>query len=525
MAVVQISKIQLRRGQKNSQSGIPQLSSAEMAWAVDTQELFIGNGSVAEGAPYVGNTKVLTEHDNILELAARYTFASNDNSIIGSVPRTLQNKLDEYVSVLDFGAVGDGVTDNTLAFETAFTELFNNTNDQYKKILVIPNGVYLFESGLRIPSRAIIKGETQLGAVLKINNNDIRFVTTTGDEFSLFTSTNKPEFINISNLTISRTTGQVVISGIVDSVFANVDFNGLYVLGDSISNLVAEPSAVFWQNLLPGTSTTGIKFVNCNFNYNSISVKSQALNEPISTVIDFDNCSFFVNHIGSLILGVKNQENNWKFNNCKFEEIAENAFRSNQGKNTLFFECQFKNVGNLTGNASLPVSPMVYFEDKRGNILINCSSDRQQLTVVDVTESDLAITEVFNSDKSVFVNRIFSNITTDNAFTPLTVLSAKNKFYTINYFLKLGIYSRTGELTLSVSDDFTNVSITDHYQYSPSLVNDPGGQTMTKFVFNAELRDNTIPPDGVVDTIVLTYRNPLANGLLGTISFDITYGT
>ena len=67
MAVVQISKIQIRRGKKNSDSGVPQLSSAELAWAVDTQELFIGNGSVEEGAPQVGNTKILTNNDNILE--------------------------------------------------------------------------------------------------------------------------------------------------------------------------------------------------------------------------------------------------------------------------------------------------------------------------------------------------------------------------------------------------------------------------------------------------------------------------
>ena len=76
MAVVQISKIQIRRGKKNSDSGVPQLSSAELAWAVDTQELFIGNGSVAEGAPQVGNTKILTNNDNILELGelAEYLF-------------------------------------------------------------------------------------------------------------------------------------------------------------------------------------------------------------------------------------------------------------------------------------------------------------------------------------------------------------------------------------------------------------------------------------------------------------------
>ena len=118
MAVVQISKIQIRRGQKNSSSGVPQLSSAELAWAVDTQELYIGNGSVQEGAPYVGNTKVLTEHDNILELVGSYTFASDDPAVTLSTPRSLLSKIDEiHVSVADFGAVADGSTDNVTAFE------------------------------------------------------------------------------------------------------------------------------------------------------------------------------------------------------------------------------------------------------------------------------------------------------------------------------------------------------------------------------------------------------------------------
>ena len=68
MAVVQISRIQVRRGRKNSATSIPQLASGEMGWAVDTQELFIGNGAVSEGAPDVGNTKILTEADNIFDL-------------------------------------------------------------------------------------------------------------------------------------------------------------------------------------------------------------------------------------------------------------------------------------------------------------------------------------------------------------------------------------------------------------------------------------------------------------------------
>ena len=60
MAIVQISRIQHRRGLKES---LPQLAAGEIGFAVDTQELFIGNGTTAEGAPEVGNTKIITEDD------------------------------------------------------------------------------------------------------------------------------------------------------------------------------------------------------------------------------------------------------------------------------------------------------------------------------------------------------------------------------------------------------------------------------------------------------------------------------
>ena len=83
MAVLQISKIQVRRGQK-SQTGIPSLSAGEFAWAVDSQELYIGNGSVSEGAPAVGNTRLLTELDanNIFKLASTYIYRDYDGSPI-----------------------------------------------------------------------------------------------------------------------------------------------------------------------------------------------------------------------------------------------------------------------------------------------------------------------------------------------------------------------------------------------------------------------------------------------------------
>ena len=80
MAVVQISRIQLRRGKKLSGEGLPQLASGELAWAIDAQELWIGNGAVGEGAPSVGNTRLLTEVDNLLDFG---TYIYKDGDSIG----------------------------------------------------------------------------------------------------------------------------------------------------------------------------------------------------------------------------------------------------------------------------------------------------------------------------------------------------------------------------------------------------------------------------------------------------------
>lgn len=233
MAVVQISKIQVRRGLKNSGIGVPQLSSAEFAWAVDTQELFIGNGAVADGAPYVGNTRILTEHDNLLELINAYRFEENNAGIISSVPRSMQSKLDEYVSILDFGAVPDGSTDCVEAFENAFEDLFRNADDKFKKVLFIPNGIYLFSSDLRIPGSAILVGENFEKTIFDIGNNNIIFVAESGTT-SNFTSTDRPRDIRISNITIDHHDGETVITGSKDCKFENVKWKSGYQLGDTV---------------------------------------------------------------------------------------------------------------------------------------------------------------------------------------------------------------------------------------------------------------------------------------------------
>jgi hypothetical protein len=89
MAVTQISKIQIRRG---LQENLPQLSSAEMGWSIDEQRLFIGNGTLAEGAPYTGITEILTAQSQYSELALIESLESNVGILSGNVA-TVESEL------------------------------------------------------------------------------------------------------------------------------------------------------------------------------------------------------------------------------------------------------------------------------------------------------------------------------------------------------------------------------------------------------------------------------------------------
>jgi hypothetical protein len=66
------------------------------------------------------------------------------SSSAGAVARTVKNKLEDYVSAKDFGAVGNGIADDTVAIQAAL-------NSGAKNILVLA-GTYLVTSTLIVPA-------------------------------------------------------------------------------------------------------------------------------------------------------------------------------------------------------------------------------------------------------------------------------------------------------------------------------------------------------------------------------------
>lgn len=75
-----------------------------------------------------------------------------DQGDTGAVNRPINEKLAETISVKDFGAVGDGVTDDTTAFQNAINAATNAN-------LYVPFGTYVISSTLTLPKTIRIYGD------------------------------------------------------------------------------------------------------------------------------------------------------------------------------------------------------------------------------------------------------------------------------------------------------------------------------------------------------------------------------
>ena len=179
MAILQISRITQRKGLAQD---LPQpLAGAELGWAIDERKLYIGNGELAEGAPVVGNTEVLTEFSDLLSYVTAYTYqgdaagytvqtgATSGNPITQSI----QARLDSYAIVTDFGATGNGVTDDTAAINRALYQLYcRQTNTQIRRSLFFPAGTYLVTGTILVPPFAQLYGEGSDSSIISFQVND-----------------------------------------------------------------------------------------------------------------------------------------------------------------------------------------------------------------------------------------------------------------------------------------------------------------------------------------------------------------
>ena len=176
MAIQQVSRITVRKGLAED---LPQpLAGAELGWTTDQRKLYIGNGALADGAPVVGNTEILTEFSDLFEYSSAYVYQGAAAGYVvqtgetsGSpVSQSLQSRLDSYAIVTDFGATGDGVTDDTAAINRALFQLYCvQSNPAIRRSLFFPAGEYIVTDTILIPPYARLYGEGSDSSIIKFS--------------------------------------------------------------------------------------------------------------------------------------------------------------------------------------------------------------------------------------------------------------------------------------------------------------------------------------------------------------------
>jgi hypothetical protein len=486
LAIVQISKITQRKG---LQTNLPQLAGAEFGWSVDTRQLYIGNGTLEEGAPVIGNTEILTEFSDILALSTTYTYkgeAAGYTVQTGATPgspvtQSLQSWFDQWASITDFGAVGDGVTDCTDAINRALYQLFcREVNPQIRRALFFPAGVYLISETIVIPPFATLYGEGVNNSIIQLTSSGDEstlnaYVARTGDSLQQ-TGTNignngatVPQYVTVSNLGFASAESYsdiFLIDRAVNCCFQNVSFTGPLTTAELTVNT---------------NDIAGIRFDS------SVSL--------ICSQIVFDSCVFSGTTYG---LATEEQINGVVVQNSRLDTLYQgivlgvSAPVSGGPTGVRMMHNIFDNIyveGIKLGAISLNATGYNIFYDV-GNYFNGITSP--QTSIVS-----------FNGDNNVSVGDMFARSDANATNYPRIQTNSKQVIATTNgATTQQGTYTRSSGTTFSLTDNASNQTIV----------------TISNTLYKAWAVDYTIVRSDGVNTNVRTGRFLVAG--VGTINWD-----
>lgn len=362
MAVTQVSTIQIRYG---LQSDITTLAAGELAWAIDTQRLYIGNGSVAEGAPFPGVTEIQTGQIELSDILGNYTYkgALGGYQVVTGIDaltpttRLFQDKLDDFVNVRDFGAIGNGFADDTAAIQRAIDELYNRkqaiTAVRTRRALRFNAGVYKVTGTLYVPPYVTLIGEGKESTQLKFTSSGIVLTTSTGEDSSTSDSAGEtPRMVQFKSLTVetAQDVNAVLIDGGKDIVFEDVRFKGpksesRYL--DNGGSGARIKSTAF--------ATSGIYFNRCTF---TSTVHAALIDSEVDTSnIVFTDCSFTNLFDGVRVDNYITAPKNIKVSNSVFKDVFTYAIDTDAlVDNVISTGNRYINVGSKFEGDTVPGS-------------------------------------------------------------------------------------------------------------------------------------------------------------------------
>lgn len=479
MPVVQISRIQARRG---LQQDLPQLASAELGWSIDQRRLYIGNGTSAEGAPTEGVTEILTQHSDLGSVLFNYIFKGNaggyttqtGSSVYYPTVRTWQSKIDETVSVKDFGAKGDGTTDDTAAINRALTEIykasFTGTSAAPRRAILFPAGTYIVNTGkLILPTWARIVGEGMNSTIIRATSTSYNSLIEIGDsKFQTgasigLNSATLPGYVTIENMSLQHTAGNattdhgdvVVIDSAKHVYFRNVEFKGPLV-NPTTAGSTAYAGIKFKSQV---TAAEDITFDNCNFVNTRNALYSNSNSKNIRVVNSYFNSVYKAVKLGETPAATT-LPRNWKIVNSYFASVANRAIDCLSGVADIVSSGNhYGDCGNNFAGSGSPVASIIVYNTS-GSYSLGDSFDRPD------ADDAVYVRVSNNNQKSVTLNAnvgvVLGNLTISTSGT-VTLADAQTSFTlagitmidgaTMNYTLTRADGIRTGSITAVTSTE------------------------------------------------------------------------
>jgi len=548
MAVVEIAKIQVRRGDARTQ-GMPQLDTGEFGWAISgtdpesvVPELFIGN-KVTDGAAVTTNTRILTVLDlpNIFSnsiTTSTYFYEGHRNVDINTgagdsdLIRTVKDKLDDFVSLYDFIPKADLLSldlNFSPILQRAIDELYLNSDKAEtfgRVILKIPAGAYNLEDPVYIPSYCSLVGEGKDKTVLVFKTSAasclqfVGFDSTPGSyvTVSSFDSAASPRHIVISGMTIkydpeaadpSGTLPLLFADGCLDSMIDNVKFLG--VRTSSVTNVNHSGIKIRGQG---GITSRNLRITNCVFQSLYYGVFSD--HDIEDTVID--NCRFENLHRGvnydiasggvHLTGPVRTRFTRNTFHTIYAEAISIGG-TVNVYSNHILSQNSYINVGNNSsydtpglGDIGGQDTPVVTFETS-GNVSDYDSFDRN--VKINSTSSTALFVVPVAGNASLIDHRVKNVNLSDSSATGSVVKVAHSGVTTnikLQYQVTAAGITRWGDLTIVCSQS-SIVDVTDNYKYT--------GTSDAGIIFNGTF-------DSGNNTIIIGYTG---NAVTGTLTYQL----
>lgn len=496
MAIVQISRITQRKGLSEN---LPQLSGAEFGWVIDQRRLFIGNGTLQEGAPSIGNTEILTQYSDIFAIAGLYTYKGEAGGYTvqtgptsgDPVQRTLQAKLDDFASVKDFGATGDGTTDDTDAINRALYQLFCRENNvQVRRSLFFPAGTYRVTSPILVPPYAKLYGEGGSSSIIQL---DVGGDSAYGNYVMQTADSDQQTGVNIGNNGAATPTNielynmgfysneeidLVLIEDASDMLFQDCNFIGpftqTYIEDNPGLVTTADISCVKFLSSA-AVVTNQITFDACRF-----SGMTYAFNEDENIQgITVQNSKFDTLYQGVLLgtgTPVSGGPVGFRLMHNLFDAISqEGIVIDNNVQNNMSGYNMFLDVGNDFQGLGSPVSPVIIL-GANNNVSVGDMFERDETDNLTEPRIDVGTYQVFALDKGQRYKfgtyrrnaggQVELDVTSTSFVTTGVEIDVTNvDGLAIQYTYKdaISLSKRTGTITVAPDDGVNSVTWTEDY--------------------------------------------------------------